>query len=272
MFVKNIFIYPIKGCQGISLDLAEVTTKGFAWDRELMVVDAKGKFLTQRDCPQLATIQVAINDNHLTLSKPNHDSFTWQPNFTGSRRSIEVWSYQGQAIDQGDRVATWLKKALGLTTEVHLVRQSPQHSRIANPKYTKRDDATVSFADAYPLLVTATASLEELNRRLEETYSDSNQQIPMNRFRPNIILETNTPFVESDWSTLQIGAIIFDLVKPCDRCIVTTTDQLTGERNNFKEPLKTLSKFRQFPGGIMFGENMVPRNVGTIKVGEQAFI
>jgi uncharacterized protein YcbX len=277
MEVKQLYIYPIKSCQGISLDQGVVTPKGFLGDRQFMLVDAQGNFLTQRQYPLLATIQVKISDDSLILNCTNslrgkaNNSFRFQPTLEGKQLKVKIWSDRTMGIDQGNDVANWFQNALQLplNAKCRLVRQSDQYPRAIDAKYRTKSDQKVSFADGYPFLLTNTASLSELNRRLQEKYPEQNQQVPMNRFRPNIVMETNEPFIEGTWETLKIGKVIFRIVKPCSRCIVTTTNQTNGERNRLNEPLATLSDFRQVKNqGILFGENMLPETLDTIKIGD----
>lgn len=270
MHISELSIYPIKACRGIALETAEVTPKGFLWDREFMITDRSGKFLTQRKYPQLTSIEVKIDEENITLSAPSHPSIEVPATIAGEEIEVQVWRSHLIAIDRGDLAAQWLQSVLKTPDPLRLVQQTPRHIRTINPQYATRENAPVSFADGYPFLITNTASLAELNRRLEETYSDRSQIVPMNRFRPNIVIESDRPFIEDEWQVLQIGEVTFDLVKPCDRCIVTTTDQITGQQNELREPLKTLGTFRRFgKEGIMFGENAIPRTVGYIKIGDR---
>ncbi|MEM9543448.1 MAG: MOSC N-terminal beta barrel domain-containing protein, partial [Cyanobacteria bacterium P01_E01_bin.42] len=270
MHVSELSIYPIKACRGISLEMAEVTPKGFLWDREFMITDRSGKFLTQRQYPQLALIEVKIEEERISLSAPSHPSLEIPATSEGEEIEVQVWRSHLIAIDRGDRAGHWLQSVLKTPDPLRLVQQTPRHIRAIDPQYATRENAPVSFADGYPFLITNTASLAELNRRLEETYSDPAQIVPMNRFRPNIVIESDRSFAEDEWQVLQIGEVIFDLVKPCDRCIVTTTDQMTGRQNELREPLKTLGTFRRFgQKGIMFGENAIPRTAGWIKIGDR---
>ncbi|WP_413167403.1 MOSC domain-containing protein [Capilliphycus salinus ALCB114379] len=269
MNVTGIFIHPIKSCQRIELPQAEVTPKGFVWDRELMIVDQNHKFMTQRDYPQMAKIRVQLSEEMISLSVPGEpiEAFTFQPHFTGNPLEVKIWRDNTTAIDQGDDVADWLQKALKLSSEqpCRLVRQSPQQIRPVNPNYARRPEDRVSFADGYPFLLTNTASLAELNRRITLNNSVNCSEVPMIRFRPNLVIESEFPFVEDRWKLIKIGGVYFDVVKPCDRCIVTTTDQFTGKRDESKEPLKTLATFRRQAGGVMFGQNLIPVNTGVIR-------
>ena len=269
MQVTGLFIYPIKACQGISLTQAEVMPQGLAGDRQLMLVDSQGTFITQRQYPQLAQVSVQLAGEQLTLGHPHQSPLTFTPTLVGIERQVQVWRDRLMAIDQGDEVAQWFKSVLDPQLTVRLVHQTPQHPRAIDPNYTNQQFKPVSFADGYPILVTATASLADLNQRLIAQYQDPRQAVPMDRFRPNVVIETPIPFMESDWSQLQINQVILALVKPCSRCLVTTTDQHTGDRHPLQEPLATLSRFRQVPQqGILFGENAIPLQTGILKLGD----
>lgn len=268
MQVSQLYIYPIKSCGAIACQKATVTANGLAGDRQLMLVNTQGQFMTQRDYPQMAQIRVKLDSDALILEHEKLDPFILQPTLEGDLHPVKVWNTQTLAIDQGESIAQWLQTVLQLDHPCRLVHQSPHHPRPVNPQYATSPNDTVSFADGYPMLLTNTASLTDLNRRLRETYLQNPPQFPMNRFRPNIVIETNQPFIEDTWKTLTIGPVDLQLVKPCSRCIVTTTDQTTGERNPQREPLKTLSSFRQQPGGLMFGYNIIPKTLGQIQIGD----
>ncbi|NET90076.1 MAG: MOSC domain-containing protein [Kamptonema sp. SIO1D9] len=276
MRVTGVFVYPIKSCRGIRVDWAEVTAKGFVgdWglgDREFMLIDEKGKFVTQRQYPSLATIEVKVAGNELILSADgvNLDFLTFQPSLSGREIRVEIWRDRTTAIDQGDEVAKWFQAALNVSQDFRLVRQSPRYLRPINPQFATAENQPVSFADGYPFLLIGTASLADLNNKLAAKYQDDFQPLPMNRFRPNLVVETDEAFVEDKWKVMQINDIKFSIVKPCSRCVITTTDQVTGERNKLKEPLLTLSSYRQFSGGIMFGQNVIPEQIGTVNLGDE---
>ena len=272
MKITGIFIHPIKSCQRIALNEAEVTPKGFVRDREFMLVDENHKFMTQRQYPHLAKIKVEIDNEKLVLSVNSDrvEPFILNSSLTGEMLEVNVWRDQTMAIDQGDEVAQWFQKVLQLPIgkNCRLVRQSPEYIRPVNPKYATQESDRVSFADGYPFLLTNTASLDNLNQRIKANYPDDQLDFSMIRFRPNLVIETDQPFIEDTWKWIQIGEIKFAVVKPCDRCNIITTDQATGEINQFTEPLKTLSTFRRQPGGIMFGQNMIPQNTGSIRIND----
>lgn len=265
--VAELWIYPVKSCGGIARQHVEVTPQGFKGDRQWMIVDAQGKFLTQRDYPQLARVQPQLTTTELTLTFDKFTPLKLPVQQSGKWRSVTIWRDQTRAIDQGREASQWFSEVL--QTPCYLVRQSPEYHRPINPKYALWDNQSVSFADGYPILVTATASLDDLNQRLIAQYQDPSQAVPMDRFRPNVVIETPIPFMESDWSQVQINQVILALVKPCSRCLVTTTDQHTGDRHPLQEPLATLSRFRQVPQqGILFGENAIPLQTGILKLGD----
>lgn len=273
MIVSELYVYPIKSCQGIKLKQAEVKFQGFSGDREMMLVSKKGKFLTQRQFPNLARVQVTLEGERVSLSVQDNSlpSLTFVPTRAGREMEIEIWDESTVAIDQGDEVASWFHRLLQLDEQkqCRLVKQSPQYVRSLEKPSTVRGKP-VSFADNYPFMLTATASLRELNERIIEIDRQPSQAIPMNRFRPNIVIETTEPFIEDNWSSIKIGAIEFAVIKPSSRCIITTIDQERGEKNQLKEPLRTLGTFRQFSEqGVMFGENMTPQNEGIIQVGDR---
>ncbi|WVL00906.1 MOSC N-terminal beta barrel domain-containing protein [Cyanobacterium sp. Dongsha4] len=282
--IVNLYIYPIKSCQGIEVKSAQVTPKGLCLindaynytigdhrrcgvaDRTFMLVDEQGKFLTQREYPQLATIKVDISDNKLILSSENNDISPFELTILDDdiHRKVTVWRDETMGIYQGEEVAKWFKNALKLNINCYLVKQSSQYIRPINNKYSLKDNQPVSFADGFPFLLTNTASLAELNHRLKVKYPQDNIQIPMRNFRPNIVIDTDTPFIEDTWEEIEINYIKFKLVKPCSRCIITTTHQKTGARNLNKEPLLTLSNYRKTQDGIMFGQNMIALSEGVI--------
>ncbi|MGV2831258.1 MOSC domain-containing protein [Myxosarcina sp. GI1(2024)] len=276
MIVSEIYIYPIKSCQGIKLQRAKVMPKGFVWDREMMLVTKTGKCLTQRQYPLLAKVRVNLNINNETITLSSEDesvpALTFISTPDGTKMDVEIWGDRTVAIDQGDEAAGWFHRFLELEEgkECRLVRQSLDRIRSVDRKHSVRDSERVSLADSYPYLLTATASLEELNQRILEINQQPRQVVSMSRFRPNIVLTTETPFIEDRWQSIQIGEVKFKVVKPCSRCIITTIDQKRGEKNSQKEPLRTLGSFRQFSEqGVMFGEYMIPRNTGIVRVGDR---
>jgi uncharacterized protein len=255
--VSNLTYYPIKACRGFDLTETRVERMGLADDRRMMVVTPDGEFLTQREHAKLALVTPTLKDDSVTLSAPNFDSIHFAIQKSGTPTPVNIWKSKGvNAIDQGDESAQWLSDWLGVAAR--LVHVDQTFKRRLNPEYAVSDEDHTGFADGYPILVISEESLQDLNSKLGSS-------LPMNRFRPNIVVKGCEPFAEDTWKRIRIGGIEMALVKPCPRCVVTTIDKETLEKN--KEPLKTLSKYRMQEGGAMFGMNVIPLGEGVLRVG-----
>ena len=223
-----------------------------------MVVDAAGRFLSQRVVPRMALVQAAITEPGLTLSLEGLGAIDVARPDRAATAPTVVWRDTVLAADAGARAAAWLSAALGVPARlVHLNDPAarPSRSGFALP------GETVSFADAFPVLLTSLGSLADLNTRLAH-------KVPITRFRGNLVIEGAPAWAEDTWQLIRIGTATFRVAKPCDRCIVTTIDQATGERPQRMEPLRTLGQFRQDERGIMFGQNLVPLVMGRVSVGD----
>ncbi|HEY5760085.1 MAG TPA: MOSC N-terminal beta barrel domain-containing protein [Steroidobacter sp.] len=261
--ITGLNIYPVKSCRGIALKQARLTETGFEHDREWLVITPEGRFLTQRERPQLAQVETAIAGDQLVLSKPNGADLSLPLNLTGPEREVTIWRDKAAAFDAGDEAATWLTEHLG--KPARLVRFDKRHKRASDAKWTDGAEALNQFSDGYPWLLISQGSLDELNRRMQNP-------LPMNRFRPNIVVDGLPPFGEDSVDEFVAGSVRLKVVKPCDRCVVTTTDQITGERTS-DEPLKALKEFRFDKNlrGVLFGQNMIlTGGLGNeLKVGQQ---
>jgi uncharacterized protein YcbX len=258
MHISGLYHYPIKSCQGIALERAEVDARGIVDDRRLMLVDSAGRFLTQREHPRMALIAARIAGGSLALSAPAMPALVLDRMADGPRRPVSIWRDRCQAVDLGVEAAGWLSEFLGLPCQ--LVRIAEDEIRIVDQAYAPRPADQVGFADGFPFLVIAQESLDDLNARLAEP-------LPMDRFRPNIVVAGCEPYAEDGWEQIRIGAITLSLVKPCARCAITTTDQRTAERG--KEPLRTLASYRSVGGKVMFGQNAIHDRAGTIRIGDE---
>ena len=255
--LSGITVYPIKSARGIPLEEWEVDRFGLRYDRRWMVVDQSGEFLSQRNHPRLALVATGILDGSLLLEAPGMAplEIPLDPRPT-VHTSVRVWRDRCGATWMGERPARWFSDFLGLPC--NLVHMADDTVRPADRAYAP-EGTRVSFADAYPFLVTSEASLADLNRRLAEP-------LPMNRFRPNLVIAGSEPYAEDGWDRLEINAVRLRVVKPCDRCVITTTDQATAERG--KEPLRTLGQYRKIGGQVMFGQNAVHETLGLLRVGD----
>lgn len=269
--VSGIFIYPVKSCRGIAIASTEMDALGVAGDRRFLVVDETGKFLTQRTHARMALIATALDAERVTLSAEGAGSVsvTRAPDPTASLRSVTVWKHSGlQAEDCGAEAARWLSDFLG--AKLALVRIGPAFERHVLKKAGRSGDC-FSFADGSPVLVTGEASLADLNDRILER---GGEPVPMDRFRPNIVVSGAAPFAEDEWPRVRIGEVVLRAAGKSDRCIVTTTDQLTGERG--KEPLRTLATFRRDPiepTSVYFGANFINESKrGALRVGDEVIV
>ncbi len=262
--LSEIFIYPIKSLGGISLSESEVEDRGLKFDRRMMLVDEQGTFMTQRDFPQMALLKTKIqNEQLIVYQSPKNQSITLplaEKHFNNDKKiKVMIWDDVCESIIVSKEADDFFSDLIGI--KCHLVYMPDEAKRIVDPKRKYVNDYhTVSFADGYPFLIIGQSSLDELNSRLEEP-------VPMNRFRTNFVFTGGEPFEEDNWKDFLIGELHFKAVKPCARCVITTTDQETAIRN--QEPLKTLSTFRKFGNEVMFGMNLISFNTGKVKVGDE---
>ena len=254
-------VYPIKSAGGFGVSSWTVDAFGLEFDRRWMVVDARGRALTQREHPELALVHTAIADGKLQVSAPGRTPLTLpvRPSPAVST-TVTVWDDTCEAHWLGEGPGAWFTSLLGRPCS--LVYMSESSLRPVDPDYAPAADR-VSFADAFPFLLLSEASLEALNARLPTP-------IPMNRFRPNLVIGGGEPHVEDGLRQFRIGAVVLEGVKPCDRCVVTTTDQSTAQRG--PEPLRTLATYRKVGGKVLFGQNVVHYTTGRLTVGEKVSV
>lgn len=262
MQVIEIYNFPVKSMAPQSTRFSEVTPRGLVQDRRWMVVDAKDRFVTGRFIPQLVTCTATVRGQFLVLERGGASIQVPFPDANARLREVAVWRDSVHALDAGDAVADWLEVQFGRA--LRLVYQAEDHHRWLPAEKARQPSDEVSFADGYPLLLIGTASLEELNSRLERPVS-------MQHFRPNVVIQTSVPFIEDSWSLVQLGAVRFELASRCSRCIFTTVEPDSGEKRADGEPLRTLRQYRtvEAEGGIMFGMNAIPRSTGVIRVNDE---
>ncbi len=273
--ISSLHIYPVKSLQGIDLNDTVLTRQGLAFDRQWMLVDATGKFVTQRQIPLLASIGVRLTADSLMLERTGllPLSIPLAP-IPDSRCEVTVWRDTCVACDEGDVTAHWLTQAVGQWqgSDLRLVRFAPEGVRPVDPAYMDGDSADTAFADGYPFLIVSEASLAALNVQL---LADGAEAVPMARFRPNIVLSGMEAFGENACKTLSAAdsSYCFAIRKPCQRCKTTTVDQRTGMIANPKEPLRTLLAMNPYPHltGAYFGQNvtLTTGNGVVVKVGDR---
>ena len=264
MQVTGINVYPVKSTRPIALSESEVLPRGLPWDRRWMLVDSEGRFVTARQHPRLAMIATVLGTDTLNISVTGRADLRI-PLAEPAAPSIPVtvWKDRCQAVPAGAAADAWFSEYLGMP--VRLVRMTDALVRPVNPDYGGSADQ-VSFADGFPLLLISEASLHDLNRRLATP-------VPMQRFRPNLVVDGERAYGEDSWRRIRVGEVEFAGVKNCSRCIFTTIDPQTGVKDAGGEPLRTLASYRRREGGgVFFGQNLIPRSRGTIRLGDSVEI
>lgn len=256
--ITGLVTYPVKSMKGIAVESTRVTNEGLANDRQWMVVKSNGQFVTQRDLPDMSLVHTYLDENGLVLSKPDSGSISIPHELhNGSLVKTMVWKDVCETLDQGADVSNWLTQALKSHEPLHLVRMRPGFSRSLSKAALMTGETSTIFADGAPLLLANEASLDRLNSMLE---SRAMQAVPMNRFRPNIIVKGLEPFAEHRKAMLSSKTYQIKLCFPCQRCIVTTIDQDTAEKDSRDQPFKTLQRINPMPGDSKapaFGENAI---------------
>ncbi|MDQ7732469.1 MOSC N-terminal beta barrel domain-containing protein [Halomonas sp. SpR1] len=274
MEITQLNIYPVKSLKGISVNHSTLQEHGLAWDRRWMLVDAQQRFVTQRQLPALATVEVALTDEYLVLSHSNVEPLNVplaEPE--GNLRLVSVWNDHCKALPESEEVSRWLVAALGEQAQgLSMVRFATEFTRAVEEDFLDGGAAHTYFSDGYPFLIATTGSLDALNQAL---VAKGEAPVPMNRFRPNIVIKSDEAWAEDRWATLseQSGAFQLALRKPCKRCKVTTIDQHTAAVPAPAEPLKTLIELNTQPTqkGAHFGQNatLIEGSGNVIRVGDK---
>jgi uncharacterized protein YcbX len=255
--LSAINVYPLKSGGGLAQTSWDVDTFGLRYDRRWMLVDDGGVFLSQREHPRLALIRPELEPDRLVLRAPGAADLELPLRPSGSDLTVTVWAGEtrGRLVSAGaDR---WFTAFLGIACR--LVHMPEDVVRPVRPDYA-HDGERTSFTDGFPFLLISDASLEDLNRRLAAP-------VPMNRFRPNLVVAGAEPFAEDGWRRIRMGQLTFRVSKPCPRCVMTTVDQASGISSG-TEPLRTLAGFRRnAEGQVDFGQNLLHAGTGRLEVG-----
>lgn len=257
--ITQLFIYPIKSLGGFEVSVAQLTDRGFQYDRRFMLVDMDGGFLTQREYAAMSLLQTAIENDQLIIYPKNNSVDQLRLSLHPEPRSIcqvKIWDDACDALLVSDAADAWFSAKLAM--QCQLVYMPDEEKRKVDDRYARNNEIT-SFSDGYPLLIIGQASLDDLNIRLSEP-------VPMNRFRPNIVFTGGQPFDEDKMEHIRINGIDLYGVKLCARCVVTTINQTDGTKA--KEPLKTLAGYRMADKKIYFGQNMLFKQTGLISIGD----
>lgn len=258
--ISQLFIYPIKSLGGISVETTLVTDRGFRYDRRYMLVDEYNRFLTQREYPVMALLKTVIDGNDLLVHHKKSADLKLRlpliPVNEGEETRVQIWDDICEAIYISPSADQWFSERTGISCR--LVYMPETSRRLVDNRYVLKDEIT-SFADGYPILMIGQSSLDDLNNRMHEA-------LPINRFRPNIVFTGGLPFEEDAMEHFIVNGIHGYAVKPCARCVITTTDQDTGISG--KEPLKTLASYRRVNNEVWFGQNVLTEGNGSISVGD----
>jgi len=265
--LAGLFVYPVKSCRGLAVPSATVDALGLVGDRRFLVVDETGRFLTQRSHPRLALVVPALTATTLRLTAAGHGALEVPRTAATPAPALAVTIWRSEhlpAEDCGDDAAHWFSDFLD--QRCRLARIGPAFRRPVL-KAAARPEDVVNFADAVPFLALSEASLADLNDRL---VAQGGEPVPMDRFRPNLVISGCAPYAEDTWLRFRIGDLAFRHAGPCVRCIITTTDQLTAARG--REPLRTLATYRRDPAeptDVQFGVNLIHETLqGTLRVGD----
>lgn len=263
--VTRLFVYPIKSCRGISVASVEMTPRGPAWDRRYMLVDADGRFLTQRQHPRMALIETAFGADGFVVGAPGQEPlalpFGLDAEAYGDCR-VRVWADTVEARLADADTNIWFSEVMGFACGLVYLADH-QHRPVTHAAAAFDDE--VGFADGAPVMLLSEASLAELNGRLA-------RPVGIERFRPNIVVTADAPHAEDAWAALAIGEARFEVAWPCSRCVLTTIDPATGKRDPDNQPMRTLLEYRRRDRKVFFGQNLIPRALGTISIGDECAI
>ncbi|MDX1700203.1 MAG: MOSC domain-containing protein [Melioribacteraceae bacterium] len=261
--LSQIFIYPVKSLPGISMETSKVEERGLKYDRRWMLVNKENKFITQRFYPNMVFIDVKIDSENLSFAHKSKSipklkvSLNRPPQLTGN---VQIWDDYCQAMIYSKEINDWFSEAID--AECKLVYMPEVTQRKTSTEYFKKSK-DVSFADGYPYLIIGEKALEYLNSKLDKP-------VKMIQFRPNLVFSGGKEHEEDEWKEVKIGGINFAVVKPCARCVITTIDTEKGNKN--KEPLSTLSRYRNYNNKILFGQNAIALSTGMLNLGDKISI
>lgn len=255
--LSAITLYPVKSLAGISVTSWPVTKTGLQYDRKWMLVDNAGQFLSQRKLPRMALIKTALTDNHLILSASGMEDLSLPLTPTdGDIINSTIWQDQYEARSVSREADQWLSSFLN--QDCRLAYQTDEMIRHVDPDYGRHTD-NVAFSDGFPFLIISENSLVSLN-------SEMQLNLPMTRFRPNLVISGCPGYAEDSWREISIGTIDFRLPKPCSRCAIPTIDPETAQTG--KEPLRTLNRIRKWQNNVYFGQNALHDQCGILTEGD----
>ena len=259
--LSEIWIYPVKSLGGIALQQSKVTDRGLEHDRRWLLVDENECFITQREYPKLALFQPEIIGNVLRISHkavPESVSVPLYPSFSETSLKVTVWEDVVAALEVSPEASQWFSSILGFA--VRLVYMPDESLRKVEADYSVTPNDVTSFSDGFPFLIIGQSSLDDLNSRMDEAVS-------IRRFRPNFVFSGGQAYEEESWKEFTIASLVFYGVKPCGRCVITTVNPELGAFAG-KEPLRTLSKYKKVGEKVIFGQNVIAKQEGSLSVGD----
>lgn len=261
-----LHVYPVKALGGIAPASAEVEPWGLAGDRRWLLATPDGRKVTQREQSRLALAHAEpLPGGRIRVTAPGMEPLEAEvPEADAGTFTVEIFRDKVEGVPADAEASAWFSEFLGTETRL-LHMDAPEHRRAIDPGFSAPGE-TVSFADGFPLLLTTVPSLNALNSLIEQGDHADEGPLPMNRFRPNVVVDGTAPWAEDAWCRVRIGEVVFRVVKPCGRCVVTTTDQSSAERG--KEPLRTLARHRRFGDQLVFGQNLIPEHTGRVRSGD----
>ncbi|MDH6128190.1 MOSC N-terminal beta barrel domain-containing protein [Kitasatospora sp. GP82] len=280
--LTGLHVYPLKSAYRLSPESAHVEPWGLTGDRRWMLVDERGKAYTQRENPAVGRFRtLPAPDGSLTVIAPDGSRLEVAAPSSADGAEVvkaDIFGSVFEAAQAAEEAQQWFGSRLGAVRLLHL--DNPL-SRATSPKYAGPGD-TVSMADGFPLLVTTTASLAALNELIAADHPGDEVKgaaLPMERFRPNLVVDGTDAWAEDGWHRIRVGEMTFRVVKPCGRCVITTTDQETGARPS-QEPLRALAKYHRFGKRLVFGQNLIPERpegvsgdlLGTVRLGDEVTV
>lgn len=261
--LSEIYIYPVKSLGGIKVLESEVTDRGLKHDRMRMLIDADNNFLSQRNTPEMALLQTELNDEYIRVFHKHNPKLEIKiplelnPKTDAPYKKVLLWDESVNVKIYKQNINEWFRDILKI--ECRLVYMPFESKRLVDIRYAFNGEIA-SLSDGYPFLILGQESLNLLNSKLQI-------KLPIDRFRPNFVFTGGEPHDEDTWQNFTIGPINFKVVKPCSRCVITTTNQDSGKRG--KEPLKTLAAYRTQNNKVMFGQNLVHSGTGYVKVSDK---
>jgi uncharacterized protein YcbX/ferredoxin len=255
--LSRLYVHPVKSLRGLQLSHAQVASQGLAFDRSFMITEPDGTFITARQYPQMVLFTPALLADGLFLSAPDGESASVRlADFAAEPQPTEVWGNHFTALIAPQAINRWLSSYFQREVQLRWVGSEPSR------RVKKHPEVPLSFADGYPYLLVNETSFQDLQQRCPGS-------IKMEQFRPNLVVTGASAWAEDSWQVIRVGEVIFDLVKPCSRCVLTTVSAERGRKHPSGEPLSTLQQFRTAEeGSVDFGQNMIARNSGIIRVGD----